>query len=252
MESKIVDQLEVRRYASRAEMGAAAAVDFKETALSLLNAKETIRVIFAAAPSQDEFLAKIAVDGEIPFDRICAFHMDEYIGLPENAPQGFGNFLARHLFSKRRFRSVSYLNGQAQDPQAECVRYAKLLAQEEIDVVCMGIGENGHIAFNDPPNANFHDPADVKVVRLDKVCRMQQVHDGCFDSLAEVPERALTLSVPRLMRAARHFCMVPGSTKAGAVTQMLYGEIAESCPASVLRNDADAVLYLDSESGARW
>lgn len=252
MTEKQVDRLAVRRYATREEMGKAAAADFKAALRKLLNEKEFARVVFAAAPSQDEFLEAVAADAEIPFERVDAFHMDEYIGLPEDAPQGFGNFLNRGIFSRRTFRSVSYINGQNADPQAECARYAALLGAGEVDIVCMGIGENGHIAFNDPPVADFADPLDVKVVKLDDVCRMQQVHDGCFAKMADVPEYALTLTVPRLLRAKYHFCVVPGSMKANAVMHMLRDEISVSCPASALRTCENAVLYLDKDSGARW
>lgn len=252
MVSKTVDRLITRRYETRAGMGIAAATDVRQTVLTLLKAKESVSIVFAAAPSQDEFLLTLAQDEQIPFERVHAFHMDEYIGLAPDAPQGFGNFLNRNLFSKRKFLSVSYLNGQAKDSAAECCRYAALLNENEIDIVCMGIGENGHIAFNDPPVADFHDPMDVKVVQLDEVCRMQQVHDGCFDALEQVPLTALTLTVPRLMRAKYHFCIVPGSTKTDAVHDMLHGEVSERCPASILRCAENAVLYLDPDSAERW
>lgn len=249
---KTIDRLTARRYDTRAEMGTAAASDVEQAVISLLKTKDSVTIVFAAAPSQDEFLDALAQDERIPFERVRAFHMDEYIGLAPDAPQGFGNFLNRNLFSRGRFLSVSYLDGQTKNPQAECERYAKLLAEREIDIVCMGIGENGHIAFNDPPAADFHDLLDVKVVRLDDVCRMQQVHDGCFDAFEQVPSTALTLTVPRLMRAKYHFCIVPGSTKTDAVHDMLHGEISERCPASILRRAENAVLYLDPDSAERW
>ena len=252
MTEKQVDRLTARRYASRTEMGKAAAADFKAAVRTLLEKQAYVRVVFAAAPSQDEFLDAIAADTEIFFERMDAFHMDEYIGLPQDAPQGFGNFLYRGIFSRRAFRSVSYINGQAADPKAECARYAALLNEGEIDAVCMGIGENGHIAFNDPPVADFADPLDVKVVRLDDICRMQQVHDGCFARLSDVPETAISLTVPRLLRAKYHFCVVPGAMKADAVTHMLRDEISVRCPASALRTCENAVLYLDADSGANW
>lgn len=252
MTTKQVDRLTVRRYVSRKKMGDAAAADFKAAVLSLLREKESVRIVFAAAPSQGEFLEAIAMDAEIPFERVEAFHMDEYIGLSKDAPQAFGNFLYRNLFSRRAFQSVSYLDGRADDLRAECARYAALLGEGEIDAVCMGIGENGHIAFNDPPVADFADPLDVKVVELDDVCRMQQVHDGCFSAFADVPLNAITLTVPRLLRARHHFCVVPGAMKAEAVANMLHGAISERCPASALRTCEHAVLYLDMDSGARW
>lgn len=143
--------------------------------------------------------------------------MDEYIGLAADAPQGFGNFLRGRLFGRLPFGQVFYLDGQAADPQAECARYSALLAEYPVDIVCLGIGENGHIAFNDPHVARFDDPVRVKVVDLDDKCRRQQVHDGCFASLGQVPTHALTLTIPALTAASGMYCIVPAQTKARAV-----------------------------------
>lgn len=243
-----VDSLRVKCYGSRKEMGAGAAQDIRKKILALAKEQPAINVIFAAAPSQLEMLAVLAADRTIPWKKINAFHMDEYIGLPKDAPQRFGAFLHRYLFEKVPLRSVSYLNGSAEDMERECVRYAALLEQYPADLVCMGIGENGHIAFNDPPVADFNDPLSVKRVELDETCRKQQVHDGCFAHLKDVPRSALTLTVPALMRAPWLFCVVPAATKAHAVREMLQGPIAEACPASVLRNHTGASLYLDEDS----
>lgn len=244
------DLLTARIYNTRNEMGHAAGADIKHAILSLLAKKETVRMIFAAAPSQNEVLAALASDREIPWERVHAFHMDEYIGLSADAPQGFGNFLRKHIFGVAPFGRVEYLDISATDPEAECVRYASLLAEAPIDIVVMGIGENGHIAFNDPPVADFSDPRTVKPVALDEVCRRQQVNDGCFSSLAEVPTHAITLTVPTLFAGGALFCIVPAKTKAKAVYDTLTGEIGEFCPATVLRRHKNAVLYLDADSSA--
>ncbi len=238
----------IKIYETRAQMGAAAAEATSALIRSLLAQKESIRMIFAAAPSQSDFLAVLTADERVDFSRIHAFHMDEYIGLAPDAPQGFGNFLRRELFSKVPFASVSYLDGCAIDKAAECRRYGALLAASPIDVVCLGIGENGHIAFNDPAAADFHDTEAVKVVELDAVCRQQQVNDGCFSSLSLVPTHALTLTVPTLLAAAHHVCIVPTSRKAAAVRNAVCGALTEACPASALRTCRDMVLYLDKES----
>ncbi|HML45999.1 MAG TPA: glucosamine-6-phosphate deaminase [Clostridia bacterium] len=230
-------------------MGRAAALDTARTIRQLLEFKPTVAMVFAAAPSQDEFLEALAADPSVDFTRIIAFHMDEYVGLPEDAPQRFGNFLKDRLFGKVSFREVHYLDGNAPGA-AECARYAALLARQPIDIVCMGIGENGHIAFNDPPVADFQDPVLVKCVALDTVCRMQQVHDGCFARLDDVPTHALTLTIPALMRADRHFCMVPAATKAEAVRRTVTGPIDTACPASILRTGRQVILYTDADSGA--
>ena len=176
--------------------------------------------------------------------------MDEYIGLAADAPQGFGNFLRGRLFGRLPFGQVFYLDGQAADPQAECARYSALLAEYPADIVCLGIGENGHIAFNDPHVARFDDPVRVKVVDLDDKCRRQQVHDGCFASLGQVPTHALTLTIPALTAAPGMYCIVPAQTKARAVHDTVYGEITTACPASILRTKTGAKLYLDPDSGA--
>ncbi|MBE6688499.1 MAG: glucosamine-6-phosphate deaminase [Ruminococcaceae bacterium] len=242
------DNLKVKIFATRAEMGADAATDAKSAIKKLLSEKDEIRMIFAAAPSQNDFLASLVNDKSIDFTRINAFHMDEYIGLDKDAPQGFGNFLRDRLFSLAPFKSVTYLNGQCDDPEAECKRYSELLNAAPIDIVCMGIGENGHIAFNDPPVADFNDPFSVKVVELDQVCRNQQVNDGCFASIDLVPTHALSLTIPRLINTDNIFCIVPAPTKANAVKSTLTGEIVTACPASILRTHKNATLYLDADS----
>ena len=244
------DLLKVNIYSSRDEMGMAAAADVKAAILRALSDKETINMIFAAAPSQNEVLVNLANDKEIPWGRVNAFHMDEYIGLDKNAPQGFGNFLCDHIFGIAPFKSVSYIRIDAPDAEEECKRYSALLRENPVDIVVLGIGENGHIAFNDPPFADFDDDKLVKTVKLDEVCRNQQVNDGCFSAIDEVPTHALTLTVPALMSGKELYCIVPAKTKANAVYETVNGEITESCPASVLRTHKNATLYLDPDSSS--
>lgn len=244
------DLLDVKVYETRSEMGKAAARDIKACILSLLKEKATINMIFAAAPSQNEVLEALATDKEIPWNRVNAFHMDEYIGLPSDAPQGFGNFLKAHIFGLVNFNSVNYINISATDAKKECSRYASLLAEYPTDIVVMGIGENGHIAFNDPPVADFNDSLSVKPVELDDICRNQQVNDGCFAKLDDVPKTAITLTVPTLFAGEHLFCIVPAKTKANAVRATLCDAINEKCPATVLRRHKRAVLYLDSDSSS--
>ena len=246
-----IDKLTVKVYESRALMGKSAAEEAASAIIGALGKKTELNVIFAAAPSQNEFLAALAQNTAIDWARVNAFHMDEYIGLSPDAPQGFGNFLKERLFGKLPFKSVNYLNVAAADPQAECTRYSGLLKAHAPDIVCMGIGENGHIAFNDPGVALFDDPQLVKIVRLDLKCRQQQVNDGCFAKLDDVPETAMTLTIPALMCAEHVFCMVPGPTKADAVARTVSGDIDEICPATVLRRHISAVLYADRDSAAK-
>lgn len=230
-------------------MGAAAALAVAQQIHALLLSQDTISMIFAAAPSQQEFLETLRADASIPWHRIQAFHMDEYIGLPANAPQGFGNFLKERIFGQVPFRAVHYLNGQTQDTVAECARYAALL-DGGTDIVCMGVGENAHIAFNDPHVADFNDPELVKVVDLDAACRQQQVNDGCFTTLDEVPTHALTLTVPALFRGKYIFCMVPGAAKAAAIRHTLQSPVGERYPSTILRKHPHAALFIDKDSGA--
>ncbi|RYF99995.1 MAG: glucosamine-6-phosphate deaminase, partial [Chitinophagaceae bacterium] len=209
---------------------------------------EMLNIIFAAAPSQNEFLENLILK-PIKWDRINAFHMDEYLGLPSDAPQGFGNFLSKALFDKVNFRSVNFLNGNPLTPEQECERYTQLIAHNHPDIVCMGIGENTHIAFNDPHVANFEDPEKVKMVNLDEPCRQQQVNDGCFASINEVPAYALTLTIPALMAADHIFCMVPGAQKAKAIQHTLNAPISATFPSTILRQHPSAILYVDEQSG---
>lgn len=244
----VKDSLRVKVYDSRKEMGRGAAMDAVACLNELLSQQEQVNIIFAAAPSQNEFLAEIAAS-DVDWSRVNAFHMDEYIGLPEDAPQGFGNFLRRAVFDKVPFRSVHCINGQ-NAPEDTLRDYAALLEENKVDVVFMGIGENGHIAFNDPHVADFNDDKVIKIVDLDEKCRMQQVNDGCFDSIDKVPTHAFTLTVPALMAAKRRFCVVPAPTKAQAVYNTINGEVNERCPASILRKSDGSVLYLDNDSSS--
>lgn len=241
----LADRLRVEVYRTRQDMGLAAAYDGLAI-LELMQSRHAVaRAIFAAAPSQNELLAALCRAGRVDWSRVHAFHMDEYLGLPPDADQSFGHFLRERLFGRLPFGEVSYLNGQTADPDAECVRYAELLAAAPIDLVCAGIGENGHLAFNDPPVADFKDPLLVKKVKLDEICRQQQVNDGAFATRDEVPTHAITLTIPALLSARRIICVVPGSSKAAAVKAALTGPISKACPASALRRHPHAVLYLD-------
>ena len=243
-----VDKLRVKIFENRTLMGEDAARDIKNRIAELLSQKDEINMIFAAAPSQNDVLKSLVEDSSIEWSRVNAYHMDEYIGLDKNAPQGFGNFLKDHIFGLVPFKSVSYIDISTDDPEREADRYAKLLADNPTDIVVMGIGENGHIAFNDPPVADFNDKRLVKPVKLDEICRNQQVNDGCFKHIDDVPTHAMTLTVPALMSAGYHFCIVPAPTKAKAVYETLNGSIDEHCPASILRTKDNAVLYLDADS----
>lgn len=243
------DKLEIRVFKTRTEMGEDAALEVSQKIRELLATQEQVNIIFGAAPSQNDLLAAL-LQNDVEWDRINAFHMDEYVALDAAAPQGFGNFLRDHIFNKAGFKSVHFLNGNAANLQQECEKYEALLINNPTDVVCMGIGENTHIAFNDPHIADFKDQKLVKVVDLDQACRQQQVNDGCFNDLSEVPAYALTLTVPALFKAKYAFCVVPGEKKAQAVYHTLKDEISERYPSTILRNHPDAILFLDKDSAS--
>lgn len=246
-----VESLQVEVYEDRPQAGRAAAAAVASAIGSRLAAAGRANVVFAAAPSQNEFLAELIAIRGIDWSRVVGFHMDEYLGLDADHPASFRRYLQEHLFrlvglSGDRLRLIP--GEEVDSPLRTCLAYEQLLLSEPTDIVCAGIGENGHLAFNDPPVADFEDPVLVKVVRLDAACRSQQLHDGCFEQIEEVPKHAYTLTVPGLLRASVVSVIVPGPRKAEAVFATLRGPISELCPASALRRHAGAVLYLDRDA----
>ena len=250
--SFMVDQLAVQIYTSRDEMGRAVAQDLSDHLQSLMESQDEVRIIFACAPSQDEFTAALSdPDGpasKIDWSKIVAFHMDDYVGLPGDHPESFRRYMQDHLLSNVSVKTFHGIESDAPDVKTECDRYEALLREKPIDVVCLGIGENGHIAFNDPPVADFNDPRLVKVIELDQDCRQQQVNDGCFPDLESVPPQAITLTVPAMTRCKRIFGIVPGVRKAESVLAALTGPISTVCPASILREHPNAKIYLEPDS----
>ena len=245
-----VEKLPVHIFENRAELGAAAAKDAAARINAVIAEKGEANVIFAAAPSQNETLAVLMADPDIDWSRVNAFHMDEYVGLDEAHPAGFRNFLKRAVFNLKPFKTVHLLNGNAPDANEEAARYSGLLKEHPLDVCILGIGENGHIAFNDPPVADFNDEKLVKVVELEHRCRQQQVNDGCFEAIDQVPTHALSVTIPGLCTAEWMFCSVPAATKAEAVYHVINDEVSTACPATILRKQPHAFLYTDSDSGA--
>lgn len=242
------DKLDILIFDDRQSLGEAAAAMVSDKIRDLLSQKDDVNIIFAAAPSQNEFLQALVSDTTIDWQKINAFHMDEYLELPGGSPALFGSFLEAEIFAQAPFRSVNYINAGASDIREECRRYAGLLTVNPPDIVCMGIGENTHIAFNDPHKADFNDPESIKMVTLDQICRQQQVNDGCFGALSEVPTHALTLTIPTLMKAPFIYCMVPGKTKASAVWHTLTAPVTEDYPSTILRTHNSATLFLDEDS----
>ena len=241
------ENLIVKVYENRKTMGRAAAVDVIAKMKELLQVKDIIRLIFASAPSQNEFLETLRKAPDIDWSRVTVFHMDEYIGLSTEAPQRFSRFLTDQLFDIVKPGTI-HLIDSSNEVTKECERYSELLREAPVDIVCLGIGENGHIAFNDPPVADFADSQSIKAVRLDEISRQQQVNDGCFSTLEDVPTHALTLTIPTLMAGSFLYCIVPGETKRNAVQATLHNPISTENPATILRRHANCVLYLDVDA----
>ena len=238
-------EVTLKIFETRDEMGAVAAKEAAACIRECLAQKAEINCIFAAAPSQNDFLQALCEDKSIDWSRVNAFHMDDYVGFEQGDVRSFNGFLTRAIFSKLPFKTINLIDGM-KEAEAEAARYDALLHAHPTDLVFMGVGENGHIAFNDPSVANFNDKSYVKVVELEESCRQQQVNDGCFPTLADVPLKALTVTVPGLLCAQHVFCMVPTALKAPAVARALTGPIDESCPASILRTKKDAKMYIDA------
>lgn len=239
--------LNINVFTTREEMGEAAGRDIENKIIELLKIKSEIRMVFAAAPSQNEMLAYLAKSKKIKWNRITAFHMDEYFGLDENDLQSFSTYLNDHLFKIVNFKEVHLINGKALVDE-EVARYSALIEEAPVDIVCLGIGENGHIAFNDPPVADFNDTKILKLVELDESCRMQQVNEKCFDLLDKVPREAFTLTIPVLMKADFLFCVVPGISKREAVYNALNGPVSTVCPASILQTHPNCRFYFDEDA----
>jgi glucosamine-6-phosphate deaminase len=246
-----VDSLLVEVHSNRSGMGAAAADAAAGILRGAIERQGSARIIVASAPSQNELIAGLVKAPGMDWSKVTVFHMDEYVGVQAAHPASFRNYQQEHLLSIVSPKAFHGICGEAANAEEECLRYAALLAEAPIDLVCMGVGENGHIAFNDPPVADFADPQWVKIVELDEICRQQQVNDGCFPDFDAVPKYAITLTCPALMSGKALVCVVPGPRKADAVAAMLGVEISTSCPASILRRHAAATLHLDVDSAAK-
>jgi glucosamine-6-phosphate deaminase len=242
-----VEKLKVRVFESRRLMGAAAASDVAAKMKDLLVRKDRVRMIFAAAPSQNEFIDTLAHADAIDWSRVTAFQMDEYIGLAPGTPQSLQRYLQDRLFKRVKPGELQLMDPMA-PPEAECERYTKLVKAAPIDIVCLGIGDNGHLAFNEPHVADFEDKATVRIVEPDSVSRRQQVNSKIFGKIDEVPSQALTLTVPALTSGAHLFCIVPGTNKREAVRHTLQSPVSTDCPATILRRHPDCTLYLELDS----
>lgn len=243
------DRLRIEVYPDRESLGLAAA---REAAQALMHAtaQGETAVIFAAAPSQDATLEALTASPGIPWQRITGLHMDEYVGLAADHSASFRRYLLEHLAGRVPLQAFHWLDADRGDVAGVCVAYERQLRHLQPSLCLLGIGENGHLAFNDPGETRFDDPVDVRIATLDRACREQQVAEGHFPDINAVPRQAVTLTVPALMRTPHLIASVPGARKAEAVRRALFDPISEGCPASILRTHPQATLYLDKESAS--
>jgi glucosamine-6-phosphate deaminase len=246
----IFDLLDVGVYATNADLGQAAAEQAILAIRAAIADRGRANVILATGNSQLSLFAGLRAAGGVDWSKVTVFHMDEYVGLTDQHPASFPRFLREKILGDLRPGAFHPIAGDALSLEHECARYADLLRRHPADLCCLGYGENGHIAFNDPPFAEFRDPTWVKVVRLAEASRRQQVGEGHFPTLADVPTHAITLTIPALLAARRLLCIVPEKRKAAAVKAALTGPVTEDCPGSILRANSHATLFLDADSAS--
>jgi glucosamine-6-phosphate deaminase len=244
---RTVDQLSVIVHPASDAMAAAAAEEAAATIMVAVAERGVAHVMFATGNSQLRFIDRLTSMPEVPWDRTVIFHMDEYVGVGPDDPPGFQRWIRTRIADRVHPAAAHYLDGSV-DPHTEAARYAALLADHPLDLCCLGVGENGHLAFNDPPVADFDDPLAVKVVELDHACRAQQVGEGHFPRLGAVPERAITVTIPALLAADHVLATAPEARKAPAIRRALTGPVDTSCPASALRGHPNATMHLDRDS----
>jgi glucosamine-6-phosphate deaminase len=245
-----VDHLSVQIYQSEADMAQDVAVIVRQYLQSVLQQQDTAAVLLATGNSQLKFLDALIALGELDWSRITLFHLDEYLGISADHPASFRRYMRERVEKRVHPHKFHYIAGDTLEPLAECDRYTKLLQSQPIDLCCLGVGENGHLAFNDPAVANFQDPYSVKLVKLDTANRQQQVNTGQFPSLDSVPQYAFTVTLPLICSAQKIMCLAPETRKAQIVKSMLQGSISTDCPASILRQQAQANLFLDLNSAS--
>ncbi len=245
-----VDELMVQIFNSEAEMAQEVAEIVQQYLQNLLQQQETAAILLATGNSQLRFLDALITLGGVDWSRITLFHLDEYLGIAADHSASFRRYLRERVEKRVNPQQFHYIAGDALQPLVECDRYTKLLQAQPIDLCCLGVGENGHLAFNDPAVANFHDPDTVKLVKLDTVNRQQQVNTGHFTNIENVPQYAFTVTIPLICTAKKIICLAPELRKAKVVKQMLQGAITTDCPVSILRQQPQATLFLDVHSAS--
>ncbi len=244
-----IDQIAVHVFESNEALGVRAAADLAQILAQAIAEKGSASIILATGNSQLSFMTALRALPGVEWNRITVFHMDEYLGMSDRHPASFPKYIREKLTDHVHPRAFYPIRGDAPDVDAELARYTGLLAQHPADVCVLGIGENGHLAFNDPP-ADFETEATIHIVDLDRKCRTQQVGEGHFSTLDDVPTQALSLTVPALLKAKRVLAVVPERRKAGAVRAALCGPVTPDCPASILRTQPHVTIYLDVDSAS--
>ena len=244
------NDLSVRVYQEQTDLAQDAAFLAQNYLQSILKQQPIARVILATGNSQIQFLEAITIAKKLDWSRIVCFHLDEYLGISANHPASFRYYLQQKVARQVPLREFHYLQGDALQPLEECNRYSKLLRQQPLDLCLLGIGENGHLAFNEPTVADFADSQTVKLVKLELETRQQQIDSGYFARLEIVPQYAYTLTIPTICSAKKILCLAPGKQKAKIVSEMLKGSIDTNCPASILRRQKQATLFLDRYSAS--
>ena len=245
-----VDSLAVKVYSASADLYADAVAETRDQLARAIDANGSAAAILATGNTQIDFLKLLAESGGVDWSKVTLFHMDEYLGLPGDHPASFRRYMKDRVESLLNPKEFHYLQGDADEPIRECERYESLLRAQPIDLCMLGIGENGHLAFNDPHVANFEDERAVKIVSLDETCRLQQVKQGHFADIHSMPQYALTITIPTLLSARKVLCMALDERKQEPVKRLLQGDISPECPATALRNCDRATLLLDSAAAA--
>jgi glucosamine-6-phosphate deaminase len=245
-----VDSLLVQVYHSEADMAQDVAEIAHQYLQYVLKWQQTATVLLATGNSQIKFLQALLGLGKIDWSRIICFHLDEYLGISAENPASFRHYLRQRVENLVLPKQFHYIEGDSLQPLMECDRYSKLLQAQPIDLCCLGLGENGHIAFNEPAVANFQDPYKVKLVKLDQANRQQQFHQGHFPTMESVPQYAFTVTIPTICAAKQIICLAPEKRKAKVVKEMLQGSISTDCPASFLRHQPQATLFLDGDAAS--
>lgn len=245
-----VDALSVRIYDSADELANDAAQQVQQYLQSLLTQQSTVSILLATGNSQIKFLDALMSLGGVDWSKVQCFHLDEYLGIDANHPASFRRYLRERVENRVNFKQFHYIEGDATEPLAECDRYTNLLLAQPIDLCFLGLGRNGHLAFNEPSVADVNDSHSVKLVKLEQATRQQQVDGGYFPVLEAVPQYAFTLTIPMLCAAKKIICLAAKKHKAFAVQKMLQGSINQEFPASILRTQATATLFLDIDSAS--